>query len=409
MANSILTPSIIARETLSRLKNNLVMAPLVTRAFESEFGDVGDTVKVERPIRYESTVGKTLNIQDVEMGNMDIKVDTQRHVGIQFDSKDLALDPVNFGEKFIEPAISQLAHDVDKDLAGLYKFVPNWVGNPGQDINSYADFAKGPERLDHVGVPDTMRCGVLSVADTWALLGSQTELSDGGDIVQSAYRRARLGDIGGVETLKTQQIRSHSVGAHGGTPLVRGASQNSAYASVMAGMTQTLITDGWTGSVDLKQGDVFTIAGVFDVNPNTKDTLPHLKQFVIMADVTSAASSANATSLSIYPAIVTSGPYQNCSAVPADNAAITYVGTASTAYRQNLVFHKNAFALAVRPLPIDPSMSFAATATDADTGLAVRIARNYDINNDNLPCRIDILYGVKAIYPELATRMSGSS
>jgi hypothetical protein len=405
MANGILTPSVIARETLSRLKNNLVAAKKVTRAFDKEFGEVGDTVKVERPIRYEVKSGKTLQVQDVEMGNTTIVVDQQKHVGIQFDSQDLALDPVSFGEKFIEPGVSQLAHEVDKYILGLYDEIPNWAGTPGNDINSFADFAKGPERLDHIGVPDSMRCGVLSVADSWALLGSQTALSDGGKIVQDAYRRALIGDIGGVETFKTQQIRSHTVGSY-----VSGASCTASavtYASVMNGaMTQDVGLTGAGNAKTFLEGDVIQFSGVYDVNPNTKDALPHLKDFVVRADATS--TSGGAVTLTIYPAIITSGAHQNCSAAPS-SATVTRTGTASTAYRQNLVYHPKALALAVRPLPIDPSMSFAATATDKDTGLAVRIARQYDINNDNIPCRIDILFGGKAIYPELATRLSGSA
>lgn len=405
MANSILTPSVIAREALSRLKNNLVHTKKVNRAYESEFGEVGDTVKIERPIRYDVKSGKTLQTQDVEMGNTTVVVDQQKHVGIQFDSKDLALDPVSFGDKFIEPGVSQLAHEVDKYLLGLYDEVPSWAGTPGNDINSFADFAKGPERLDLIGVPDSMRNAALAVADAWALLGSQTSLSDGGQIVQDAYRRARIGDIGGVETYKTQQVRSHTVGSY-----TSGASCTASavtYASVMNGaMTQTVSLTGAGNAKTFLKGDVIQFSGVYDVNPNTKDALPHLKDFVVTADATS--TSGGAVDLVIYPAIITAGPHANCSAAPS-GATVTRTGTASTTYRQNMVFHKNAFTLAVRPLPIDPSMSFAATATDKDTGLAVRIARQYDINNDNIPCRIDILFGGKAVFPELATRLSGSA
>jgi len=249
----------------------------------------------------------------------------------------------------------------------------------------------------------------MTPGDCWELLGSQTELNAGESIVTDAYRKARLGNIGGVETFKSQQVRAHTVGAHGGTPLVDGANQNVTYAASKATGTQTLITDGWATGQVLRKGDVFTIAGVFAVNPNTKDTLNHLQQFTIVEDVTTNASAGSDTNLTIYPAMVTSGPYQNVSAAPANNAAITYLGTAGSSYRQNLVFHKNAFTLAVRPLVIDPSMHFAARATDRDTGLSIRIVRFYEGTSDDINCRLDILYGLKAVYPELATRLSGTA
>ena len=409
MANSTLTPTVIAKEALKRLKNNLVMGRRVHRGYKDEFKKIGNDVTIPRPIRYDVTDGATLNKQDVVEGDVTLTVDKRKHVAFGFTSQDLTLDPVSFGNKFLEPAVSQLAHQVDMDLLALYDEVPDWAGTAGQDINSYADFAKAPERLDARGVPEMDRSAVLSVTDAWALLGSQTQLSAGEDIVKDAYRMARLGNIAGIETFKSQQVRSHTVGAHGGTPKIDGGSQNSAYASVKSGMTQTLVTDGWSTGVDLKEGDVFTIDDVYDVNPNTKDALPHLKQFVIRENVTTNASAAADTNLTIYPAIITSGPYQNCSAVPANDADINYVGTASTAYRQNMVFHKNAFALVTCPLVVDSSMSFAARATDKDTGLSIRIVRDYDVNIDDITTRLDILYGCKAIYPELACRLSGSA
>jgi len=128
MANSILTPDVIANEALRRLKNNLVMPRMVNRDYQDEFVNVGDNVRVEKPIRYEVTDGKTFVRQDVEMGNTNVKIDKRKHVGIAFDSQSLSLDPVSFGQKFIEPGISQLAHQVDMDILGLASDVPSWAG-----------------------------------------------------------------------------------------------------------------------------------------------------------------------------------------------------------------------------------------------------------------------------------------
>jgi hypothetical protein len=403
MGNSILTPTVIAREALKRLKNNLVMARRVHRAYKDEFKSIGSTVTIPRPIRYDVTDGATLSKQDVQEGDISLTVDKRKHVAFGFSSQDLTMDPVSFGSKFIEPAVSQLAHKVDMDLLALYDEVPDWAGTPGQDINSYADFAKGCERLDLRGVPEGDRSAVLSVSDTWALLGSQTELSAGESIVKDAYRRARLGEVAGVELFKSQQVRSHTVGTYisGGTCTDAG----SAYSAVKSGMTQSITIASAGANKTFAEGDVITLSGVYDVNPNTKDALPHLKQFTVRAAASSDGSGDG--TLTIYPAIIISGPYQNASAAPSA-ASIVRVGTASTAYRQNMVFHKNAFALVSCPLITDPSMPWSARATDKDTGLSIRVVRDYDSTNDEIVTRLDILYGCKAIYPELASRLSGT-
>ena len=170
------------------------------------------------------------------------------------------------------------------------------------------------------------------------------------------------------------------------------------------------MTDGWTaGSAVLKAGDVFTIAGVYAVNPvpgegsTGKTVLPYLQQFVVQGDV--SADGGGAASLTISPPIITSGPYQTVTAAPADNAAITVLGTASTAYPQNLAFHRNAFALVTVPLEMPDGATF--KARESANGLSVRVVKDYDINADEDIIRLDILFGRKAIYPDLACRLVG--
>lgn len=413
MANSVLTADIIAKEALMILDNELVMAKKVHRGYETEFGStvsghqVGDTVSIRRPTDFTVRDGRTASTQDVVEGSTSITVDKQKGVDFKFTSADLALNIKDLSERVIKPAMVQLANQVDSDLQALYKFVPNWTGTPGQTVNSFTDFAKGPERLDELAVMQSDRCATLAPADHWGLLGSQTALFTQ-DIARGAYRQGSLGMIGGVDTYMTQNVPTHTVGVATGTPLVNGGTQGSAYADVKDTMIQNLVTDGWTNSTTgiLKAGDVFTIANVFAVNPVTKATLPFLRQFTVMADVNSGASTGPAT-VSIYPAIIATGAFQNVSAVPADNAAITVLGTGGTGYRQNMVFHKNAFALAMVPL-VMPSGAVGG-ARQSYKGMSVRVQPYYDGTNDENNWRLDILYGVKAIDPRLATRLSGTA
>lgn len=411
MANTTLTADIIAAEAITILDNELVMAKKVFRGYENEFDKkingykVGETISIRKPTDFTVRDGAVMSAQDVTEGKTTITVDKRKGIDFKFTSQDLTLKISDLSERVIKPAMVQLANQIDTDLMALYANIPSWVGTPASPINSYADFAKAPERLDEYAVPDE-RCAVLSPADHWGLLGSQTALYMQ-DVAKGAYRKGALGMIGGVDTYMSQNVPTHTVGAHGGTPLVDGASQNSAYADVKDTGTQTLVTDGWTASKALKAGDVFTIADVYAVNPVTKATLGFLKQFVVTADVTTASNAANDTNLTIRPAIISSGAFKNVSAAPADNAAITYMGTASTGYRQNLVFHKNAFALVSVPLVSPPGA--AEVSRKSYKGTNVRVIPVYDGVNDESAWRLDVLYGVKTIDERLATRVSGTT
>jgi hypothetical protein len=412
MANTTLTADIIAKEALMILDNECVMANNVHRAHEDEFEKsvngykVGTTVSIRTPAQFTVRDGAVASSQDVVEGTTSLTIDKQKGVDFEFTSTDLTLKIEDLSERVIKPAMVSLANQIDQDLMALYKNVPQWVGTPGQVVNSFADFAKAPERMDLGAVPSDLRKAVLSPTDAWGMLGSQTALYMQ-DAAKDAYRKGKLGTIGDVETYKTQNVPTHTVGPLGGTPLVNGAAQQTTYATSKDTGTQTLVTDGWTASAAarVKAGDVFTIANVYDVNPITKVTLPHLKQFTVVSDASSDGS-GNAT-LTIAPAMILTGAYQNISAAPADNAALTFVGTASTGYAQNLVFHKNAFALAMVPLVKPPGA--VDVSRQSYKGLSVRVIPFYDGTNDISKWRLDVLYGVKAIDPRLAVRLSGTA
>lgn len=403
MSNSILTPSIIAKEALMQLKNNLVMGRKVHRDYSKEFVKVGDTISIRRPVKFAVTNGATLVKQDVVEGKTTVTMDKRKHVAWGFDTQTLTLSISEYSERYIKPAMISLANQMDYDLCGLYSKVWNWAGTPGQVINSFADFAEGPKRLDLGAVPQDMRNAVLSPSDHWGLLGNQTGLYVQ-RVAEDAYRRGDLGDIGGVGTAMDQNVNTHTVGAYGGTPRIKGASQEVTYAASKDTNTQSLITDGWSsGATTLKAGDVFTIADVYAVNPRSGATLPHLQQFVVQSDISDTTGDITMT---IAPAIIVGGAYATVNSSPANDALITMVGTASTGYTQNMVFHKNAFALVMRPLELPDGAAW--KARESYDGLSLRIIKDYDITNDEEICRIDAFYGVKAIYPDLATRLSGT-
>ena len=413
MSNTSLTADIIAAEAIRVLDNNCVMGNLVYRGYEEEFSKkingytVGETISVRRPTDFTVRDGATASIQDAVEGKFSIAVDKQKGVDFKYTSSDLTLQIGQLSERVIKPAMVQLANQIDRDVAALYKDVWNWVGTAGQTINSFTDFAKAPERLDLGAVPQDDRSAVLSPTDQWGMLGSQTSLYMQ-DVAKDAYRRGKLGMIGNIDTYSSQNVQTHTGGTRDNTtPLVKGASQTTDWATSKDTGTMTLNTDGWDASVTIKQGDVFTIDGVYAVNPVTKVTLPHLQQFVVKADATANATTTSTTTLTISPPIITSGAFQTVSAAPADDATVTVVGSASTGYAQNMVFHKNAFSLVMVPMVAPPGA--VDVARKSYNGYSVRVIPYYDGTNDASNWRLDVLYGVKTVDARLATRLSGTA
>lgn len=411
MANNIITNSMIANEGLMLLENNCVLASLVNRDYEEDFKKqangykTGDTVNARRPAKYTLRNGATMSTQDSIEGTVPIQVSTQIGVDLGgWTSADRTLKITQFSERFLKPAFITLAQGIDAAVAALYKDVWNWVGTPGNTINTFAKFAVGPQRLDEMAVPPDSRSGILSPSDYWGMIGSVSGLYIN-ETAKTALQRAKLPMLGNVDPYMTQNVPGHTTGTKAGTPLVNGAAQNVTYDTVKNTYTQSLITDGWTASTAaLKQGDVFTIAGVYAVNPVSKAVLPYLQQFVAKADGTADAS-GNLT-VTISPPIITTGAFQTVSAAPADNVAITVVGSASTVYPQNMVFHKNAFALCI--VPMEKPDGAVDVVRETYKGFSIRMIPVYTGSNDTSAWRLDVLLGVKAIYPDLATRLSGS-
>jgi len=407
MTQRLITPDIIANEALMQLENNLVMGECVYRDYSKEFTKVGESINVRRPVQFTVTDGAPIGVQDVEEGNFSVSMDKQKHVAWAFNSKELTLTIDEYSERYIKPAMIQLANRIDKDLLAEYKNVWNWVGDAGQTINSYADFAKGPERLDETAVPDDMRKAVLAPADSWALAGSQTSLFFD-SIGEKAYRKGEIGEIGGVKTYKSQNVATHTCGSRDDTtPVADTAAGNgvlsTTYNATADTDTMILSTDGWD-TATLTAGDVFTIDSVYAVNPVSKETLTHLQQFVVK---TATATASSDTEVTISPPIITSGPYQTVSEAAADGDAIVNKGTASTGYRQNMCFHKNAFALVMRDLILPDGVEF--KSRKSHNGYSMRVVKQYDIRSDEEVIRLDVLYGTKCLDARLATRMSGTS
>jgi hypothetical protein len=410
--NTTLTASIVAKAAVGILENELTMASLVYRGYENEFDkkvngyNIGDTITIKKPTDFtvRNTITATNPAQNATEGKLTLQINQVAGVDFGFTSQQLTLNISDLAERVIRPAMVQLANQIDLSVMSLFKDIPNWVGTPGTNIQSFAGFAKGAQNMDDRSVPQGARKAILAPADYWAMAGSQTALFNNAINGQS-YRQGRIGEVGGIDTYMSQNAPTFTTGPMGGTPIVNGANQNTTYDTTGAN-TQSLITSGWTAAAAARVvvGDVFTIAGVFDVNPVTKAALPFLKQFVVKANGSSDGS-GNLT-MTIAPQIITTGAFQTVTAAPANSAALTFVGTANTAYRNSLFFDKNAFALCMVPLVKPPGAVDVSRVSK--NGISVRVIPFYDGINDVSQWRLDCIYGTKTIDPRLAVRVSGT-
>ena len=414
MSNTTLTADIIAKEAVAILENACVMANLVHRGYEEEFSQkvngytVGETVSIRRPTDFTVRDGATATIQDVTEGKTTFTVDKQKGVDFKFTSQDLTLQIGQLSERVIKPAMVQVANQIDRDIFALYKYVHNHVTIPSGGINSFEDFAIAGKRADLIAMPDGDRYAVLNPTDYWALLGSQTALYMQ-DVAKSAYRQGAIGQIAGFDTYMSRNAPTHTTGARTGTDLVDQALVDGTHtwATYKDATTVTLHIDGAASETAgyWKAGDTFTISDVYDVNPVTKETLPHLKSFTMVADGTTAAT--NEGDATIWPPLILSGAQKTChlaSGTEINDNTVTYQGVASTGYAQNLFFHKNAFGLVMVPMVSPPG------AVDVSRrsykGFSVRVIPYYDGTNDVSNWRLDVLYGTKVIDPRLAVRAS---
>ena len=391
--NTLLTPALITKETLVMLENNLVAAAKVNRQFENQFVKIGSTITVRKPNKFTVSSGPGLQIQNVTEPSTSITISNQKHVDFQFTGQDLTLVIEEFSERYLKPAASSLANQIDNDVLTLYNQVFNLVGTSGTPPNAYSFLAAVGQRMDEGAVPQDGRVLILGPAAYWAL---DTALI--GVYVRSVAEPALKGFLAAIanfEIYLDQNIQSQTWGAFAGSGRVNSANQTGSQ----------IITNNWTASQQLfNVGDVIQFAGVHAVNPKSRQSTGALANFVVTAAV-SADSGGNAT-ISISPSIVTSGAYQTVDASPANLAAVTEPTTpaASGTYAQNIAFVRDAFGLCTVPLELPDGVDF--RAREMYKNVSMTMIRAFDINNYVYPCRIDILYGVAAYYPELAVRLT---
>lgn len=400
MSNTYLTDSIITREALMVLENNLVAAKKINREYDDRFArdgaKVGSVINVRKPPKYQGRVGAAMVVEDATETQVPVAVNKQFGVDLEFADSDLALNIDDFSKRFLRPAVSRIANEIDADVLLLYKQVYQAVGTPGTVPNALLTYLLAGVALDNAAAPsDGQRSIVINPLMQATMVDALKGLFQQSSAIAAQYAKGQMGTAGGFDWNMDQNVATHTVGPLGGTPLVNGANQTGT----------SLITDGWTAAAAsrLLQGDVFTIANVFMVNPMSGVSNGQLQQFTVMSDVSSDGS-GNLTAI-ISPAIITAGPFKTVNAVPADNAALTILGAANTASPVGLAFHPDFATLVCVDLPLVKGVDMCGRMQDKQLGLSIRLIRDYEIRNDQRPCRLDVLYGVSILRPELACRI----
>jgi len=404
MANSILTIDMITRKSLEILENNLVLTRNCNRQYDDSFAvegaKIGSTLRVRLPDRALVTDGAALQVQDDNEQYTTLTVASQKHIGVNFTSAELTMQLDDFAERVLKPRISQLASSIDADVASSYQSIYNTVGTPGTTPATSLVLLQAQQKLNEFAAPMNDRYATVNPAANAGLVEGMKGFFNPTDTISRQFKQGMMGTgvLGYDEVNMSQSIRQFTTGSRAlaDTILVNGAVSTQGQA--------TISIDGGTGSATVVVGDVFTIANVFSVNPQTRESTGSLQQFVVTAANT--ASSGSWTSIAVSPAMYTSSnALATINAFPADNAAVTFVGAASTAYPQNLVYQKNAITFATADLLLPQGVDMA--SRQVHNGISLRIVRQYDINNDRMPCRIDVLYGYSVIRAPMAVRIWG--
>ena len=421
MTASLQTSQLITNEVLRIAHNNSAFLGNVRTDYQKMYSGggykPGQTFNIRAPMQFTTRSGATANVQDSNEYTVPLTLNPE--TGIDFDISDNLLVTAvgnggsidaDFRERWLKPAGLKLAASVDAGIATqIYKKIPNFFGTPGTVPNDKQTVLDAMAVLDDFAVPrDGERLFALSPSANSKLVGSMSGMFNDQKTVSEQNKTGLLKTYLGCDFLMSQNVPTHTVGFLGGVPLVNGGSQgivNSGATDNPRADYTDLVTDGWTAAAAnrLRAGDVITLNNVYSVNPETKASTGNLRQFVVDSDVSSDAS-GNAT-VRIRPAIIAGGAYQNVTARPLDNAAISVLtGSGSTAYRQNILWHKDAIQFVSVDMDLPGGMDMAARSSY--DGLSLRFLRGFDITNNRRISRFDVVWGAALVLPDFAMRVT---
>jgi len=403
MANSILTPTAVTREALRVLHEKASFLGTVNRTYDDSYAQkgakIGSDLKIRLPNQYTVRTGKALAAQDTAESSVTMTLATQKGVDMNFSTAELTMSLDDFSKRIIQPAMAVLVSNIESSmLTNVTQKVYNLVGTAATTPASLTTPLAARARLNQMLAPkDGQRCLQYGSDAMGATVDALKGLFQDSNAIKEQYREGMMGRSAGFDWYENERIYTHTNGSD-----ITGTLDA---ASLVTDGGNTMDMHTTIAVTAITVGSVFTVAGVYACHPETKTAYNFLQQFTCTA--------IGSSTITVNPTIYMTGPKQNvCTAAGAqvttatfNSAALVFNGAASAVLPQHLAYHPDAFAFVTADLEMPQGVHFA--ARENLDGVSVRIVRQYDINNDNIPCRLDILHGYEAIRPQLACRITG--
>lgn len=408
MSNSVLTIDMITKEAMRIAHEKASFIGTINRTYDDSFAKggakIGDTLRVRKPNQYSvRTSGRVMDVQDQDETKVNVTVASQYGVDMRFNSAELALSIDEFSQRYIEPAASVLVSYIDGNcLTQATKATYQLVGTAGTTVGAvtsgFSDTtALGDARAklnQQLAPKDASRCLQMDSVTMASVSNGIKGLFNPQAEISKVWREGFIARTAMADLYENERTYVHTVGSDVTV-------STSASAAVTDGGTN-ITMNGSDGN--LKAGDIFTVAGVYDCHPETKTAYKHLKQFVSTTDTTGQIVCSPPTYLTGPKQNVASAASAQLATTAFNSQVLTFVGSASTTYRQNLMYHKDAFTFVSADLPLYDGADKCSRLTK--DGLSLRVWKDADIRNDELLMRLDILWGFAALKPEWAARIT---
>jgi len=411
MSNNLLTISKITNEALMVLENELTFTGQVDRNYDDQFAvvgaKIGQTVNVRRPGRFIGAIGPNLVVEDFNETSVPVTLSTQFQVSTQFTTQDLALSLDMFSDRILKPAIATVANKMDRDgLVTAKNNTANIVGTAGTAPTGLITYLTAAAYLDSEGAPrDGRRSCTIEPFTSSTIVDSLKGLFVPTSQISSQYTKGLMGrDSGGMNWYMDQNVVSQTFGSYASATLSCNVTTATGFLTSGWAYSSNITIGAASAAATLNQGDTFTIAGVFAVNPQNRQSYGKLRNFVVQS--TTAIGSGGTATVTVVPAVITAGQFQNVSVTSSGSQTVTPFNNTGVTSPQNILMHRNAFTLACADLELPEGVHFAGRASDKELGLSIRVVRQYTINHDSIPTRLDVLYGWAPLYPELACRIA---
>ncbi len=393
-SNTILTPDMITSKALAILHQKSNFIGSINRAYDSSFANIGaqigDTLRIRLPNQYTVRHDMTLVPQGTVEQQVPLTVDKISGVDISFSSQELTLDMQDFSQRIIEPAIAVIAADIESRAFGMMLDVYNVVNGSGS-ADTFKNYLNGRKELIQNLAPQSKQwLARINPQSNVDMVDSLKGLFQSSQKISTQYTDGVMGYTAGFEFAENTFLSNFT----------RSAAVNYAVNTTATTGVATLAVKTGTGTA--LQGEVFTVANVYSVHPETKISTGVLQNFVLTAD----AGGQGSQTWAISPAPTYNSPAgarDNVNRLPTANDLITFTGTASDSFSQSMVYHPDAFTFATADLVMPGGVDMASRAVK--DGVSIRLVRQFDINNGYFPCRLDVLWGMKTIRPQLACRI----